>query len=97
MRLRVEGLFDTVLGVGSSACEYGAGFVISLLTHSLSSSRWASGRPQSCQVRSLVIMSIGRERTPDKSVSLVSILRLAQLLTPLASKSFFLRPLRLVY
>ena len=36
LRCRVEGLFDTVLGVGSSAREDAAAFVVSLLAHSLS-------------------------------------------------------------
>ena len=96
LRCRIEGFFDTVLGVGRGARKYGAGFVVSL-AHSLSSSRRASGRPQGCQVRSLVTLSISRERTAEKAVSLLSSLRPAQRLTPLASKSLFLRPLRLVY
>ena len=39
MRLGVEGFFDTVSGVGSSAREYRAGFVVTLLARGLSSSR----------------------------------------------------------
>ena len=59
LRLGVEGFFDTVLGVGSSAREYGAALV-SLLARSLSSSRRPGGGRQGCRVGPLVILSIGR-------------------------------------